>query len=75
MPQTFTLKRKEVGIDEENPEGSIFETVKEIPSEPGAITKMMKGKKKKKAMYYDENDSLEEMLEKLLEKNSDKLTE
>lgn len=75
IPETFTLKRKEIGIDEDNPEGSIFETVKEIPSEPSAITNMMKRKKKKKAAYWDGNDSLEDMVQKLLAKNADKLTE
>ena len=46
------MKRKEVGIDEENPEGSIFEVVKEIPSEPGVINKMMNSKRKKKAALW-----------------------
>ena len=69
------MKRKEVGIDEENPEGSIFEVVKEIPSEPDVINKMMNGKRKKKAAFWDGNNSLEDMLEKLLANNADKLTE
>jgi len=74
-PESFVLKRKEVGIDQENPEGIIFEVVKEIPSEPGAINKMINSKKKKKTAYWDGNDSLEEMLAKLLAKSADKLTD
>lgn len=75
VPESFVLKRKEVGIDQENPEGSIFEVLKEIPSEPGAIRKMINGKKKKKPAYWDGNQSLEDMLAKLLAKSADKMTD
>lgn len=75
VPEIFVLKRKEVGIDQENPEGGVFETVMEIPSEPGAITKMISGKKKKNPAYRDVNDSLEEIQAKLLAKCADKLTD